>query len=513
MDTKITLVNSIILLVLENKLADRTAPSNELAIELCEFAKPKDVVVTEIGRDIITTLREIVTWMTDTPEFDLTDLDNRLKIKLFHDEYIYNTISAEITRECKEEEDKARMMKRALSIRSEIKQSINRNKIMTILTNAVFKMNVVEAGTDEDKSLLPDLITSIEKLSGGGDTTHSGLMSAFKMTDLDSMIRAFKEAEAEFSLDGIIGYCLQGFCNLFGDHQGGRRGETILISALQHKFKSGTMQMMFTSACMLNTPHMIDENKKPLNLHISFENDARLDIMWMYSYIKENETGKPVSTRGMSDEEIAEAAAYVVEKLQTTGYNAEILRFDPSAFTFRDLFSLIEDYEARGYEIHHLTLDYLNMISKQGCTFGAQGQEIRDLFRRVRNFMARKKICFVTAHQMSTEAKALAREGVEMLVNEVAELGYYDSCRTLDNEVDMEIYQHLVKVGDRTFITWRRGKHRKATITAEKDKFCIYEMMQIATLPWDIGKEPMFSRKLGGGTGENADKRSWDDLQ
>lgn len=512
MDTKITLVNSIILLILENKLADRTAPSRELAIELCNYAKPKDVVVTDMGRDIITTLREIITWMTDTPEFDQEDLDNRLKLKLYHDEYIYQTIAKEFEREFETEEDKARQMKRVLTIRSEIKQAINRNKIMTILTNAVFKMNSVEVGSDEDKELLPALITSIESLTGGGDTTHAGLMSQFNMTNLESMIQAFKEAEAEFSLDGIISYCLQGFNNLFGDHQGGRRGETILLSALQHKFKSGTMQMMFVSACMFNKPHMIDPNKKPLNLHISFENDARLDIMWMYSYIKENETGKPVSTRGMSDEEMTAAAQYVVDHLQQTGYNAEILRFDPSAFTFRDLFSLIEDYEARGFEIHHLTLDYLNMISKQGCTYGAQGQEIRDLFRRVRNFMARKKICFVTAHQMSTEAKALAREGVEMLVNEVAELGYYDSCRTLDNEVDMEIYQHLVKVGDRTFITWRRGKHRKATITPEKDKFCIYEMHPVTTLPWDIGKEPMFSRRLGGGHGEQADKRAWDDL-
>ena len=54
---------------------------------------------------------------------------------------------------------------------------------------------------------------------------------------------------------------------------GFRRGEQWVISALQHNYKSGLMQSLFVQFCTLNKPVLIDPNKKPLIVYISFEDD------------------------------------------------------------------------------------------------------------------------------------------------------------------------------------------------------------------------------------------------
>lgn len=127
------------------------------------------------------------------------------------------------------------------------------------------------------------------------------------------------------------------------------------------------------------------------------------------------------------------------------------------------------------------------------------GKDIQDLYQRMQNFMLRKKIGFLTAHQMSTEAKALERGGEAILVKAVCELGYYAGCRTVDNEVDMEIYQHKVIIGGRHYLTWQRGKHRKpGNPTDENMKFCVYEMLPVATIPWDYDREPRYQRRIPG---------------
>lgn len=55
----------------------------------------------------------------------------------------------------------------------------------------------------------------------------------------------------------------------------------------------------------------------------------------------------------------------------------------------------------------------------------------------------------------------LIRNGMdEQFVAEIKNKGYYDGCRTLDQEVDMELYIHIVKVDGRSYLTLQRGKHR-----------------------------------------------------
>ena len=78
-------------------------------------------------------------------------------------------------------------------------------------------------------------------------------------------------------------------------------------------------------------------------------------------------------------------------------------RFNPTEFGYRDLFNVLLKYESEGYEIHALLIDYLNMMSKVGCVKDTIGGDVRDLFRRIRNFTNSRKTLMITPHQLSSE--------------------------------------------------------------------------------------------------------------
>jgi hypothetical protein len=165
--------------------------------------------------------------------------------------------------------------------------------------------------------------------------------------------------------------------------------------------------------------------------------------------------------------------------------------------------------EASGYEIHLIFIDYLNMMSKLGCQQGPAGTDIRDLFRRARNFLSKRGIACITPHQLSTEAKMLLRLGAENFVQEIANKGYYDSCRTIDQEVDFEIYQHIVKVGDESYLTLQRGKHRTPFITPEKDLYTILKFEQIGGILDDINSRDLSRRYVGGTAVADGGDKPW----
>lgn len=117
----------------------------------------------------------------------------------------------------------------------------------------------------------------------------------------------------------------------------------------------------------------------------------------------------------------------------------------------------------------------------------------------------------MTPHQLSTEAKMLTRQGVESFVKEIANKGYYDSCRTIDQEVDLEVAIHIEKVNGRSYLTMQRGKHRKVTPTPQKDLYCVLPFHDIGGVRDDILLEDSSSKAPGvSGSGGGSDKGNGD---
>ena len=136
---------------------------------------------------------------------------------------------------------------------------------------------------------------------------------------------------------------------------------------------------------------MYDPKKKPLLLYISLEDEVPNILKFMYRYLFYNENKVlPDDTENdislLTDAQLTE---YVMHRLGMNGYEIAILRADPAAWTYQDIFTVCTTYEAEGYEIHMLIVDYLSKLPLTGCDVsGAQGTGIRDLFNRLRNFAA-----------------------------------------------------------------------------------------------------------------------------
>ena len=111
----------------------------------------------------------------------------------------------------------------------------------------------------------------------------------------------------------------------------------------------------------------------------------------------------------------------------------------------------------------------------------------------------KRKIAMFSPHQLNPEAKRLLRSGIPEVnfVKEVAEKGMTDSCSTLDQEVDLELFIHLFKHNKDTYFSIQRGKHRLPSIVDDDDKFIMYKFPKGMPIPEDINDEtPAHIKKL-----------------
>jgi hypothetical protein len=126
-------------------------------------------------------------------------------------------------------------------------------------------------------------------------------------------------------------------------------------------------------------------------------------------------------------------------------------------------------------------------------------------------FILTRGILFMTPHQLSTEAKGLLRSGVapEDFVKEIANKGYWDSCKTIDQEVDLEIYFHKVVRDGVSYLTVQRGKHRKPTITPEQYMYFVLQFYPVGGLRDDVLGENTALRRVGGKRVTEGEDQAW----
>ena len=105
----------------------------------------------------------------------------------------------------------------------------------------------------------------------------------------------------------------------------------------------------------------------------------------------------------------------------------------------------------------------------------------------------------MSPHQLSSDAKQLVREGRSDFVKQLPGKGYYDGCKRLDQEIDLEIHFHIEHLNGESFLTAQRGKHRWPTVIPEKDKHLVLKFTDKGCIMEDIGKPEASLRKVGGG--------------
>ncbi len=507
MDTKLLLVKAITLLYRESLIKDRSSNSAELitsALSLIKF--PDNSVITEFSKDPVTGLRDLLKDMLEKPveyTYDKSELLQTLRVICNNDNGLYNSLFDAISNDY--EENKIKEF--CVNHRSTINTFVLRLTVKDIIKKA---NNALCFNPDLDwKNFTRNLISDLEPYSNLNTSAakHPSIVKDITFSNRSEMIDIFKRASNELSTDGVLKLHLQGLNRMTGFMSGLRRGEFVTLAALQHNYKSGMALDIFAGIAKYNIPKLRDPSKKALLMRLSFENPIETDIIHLYKNVVENKTGIPVDVR---DIDIIEATDYVINELRINGFEIHIAQIDPSEFGYNDLFDYIGKFESNGYEIVFLELDYLSMMSKQGCAQGATGQDIRDLFRRVRNFTAKRGITLLTPHQLSTDAKTLVRMGVDNFVKEIANKGYYDGCKTIDQEVDLELYIHIVKVNGVSYLTIQRGKHRRpGAITNENDLFTVYKFEQASGIPDDVCGRDCSRKVVGGDTTSEGGGNPW----
>lgn len=252
---------------------------------------------------------------------------------------------------------------------------------------------------------------------------------------------------------------------------GFRYSECAVNMALQHNFKSGFIRSIFAQLCMYNKPTLKDKNKKPLAVFISFEDDTDIiiEFFYIYLYYSVNNT-----LPNISEVSFKEMGMYIKNSLSKTGFNIKLLRVNPNDWTYMHLTNKLLSFEANGYELKIVAIDYLSKLPTAGCNKnGPIGTDIRDLFDKTRNFCSARNTLLLVCHQLSTEAKQLIRNGVEAkeFVKEIAGKGYTEGSRQIDQVVDLELYQHIAKIGKKFYLTIQRGKRRFPEIIPEDKKY------------------------------------------
>lgn len=498
MDSKLLLIHCITLLYRESELKESSG-SGPLCQQVIETIKlPDSSVSLQTGREVVVGLRSTVHWMLDHREktYDKTQLLQRVRVNTKDETHLYNALNDAI----QPMESEEALKEQILSYRKSLREHLNAQHITTILAQAYSQVGF---GNDPNakidyRAFVREVYDKLEPFTHDVvDTKHPSIVDHANFNDDEGLMELLTRSKEEISTDGVLRTGYQGINRMLGDTGGFRRGEFAVIGALQHNFKTGFTMNLFKHFALYNKPYMRDSSKKPMLLHVSLENELPMNIMWLYANLKENETGEECDVTTIDP---VEATKYIREKMGVNGYHIEMVRLEPGQCSYHDFFDMILRYEADGYEIHAVVCDYLNMMSKKGLDRGGPaGEDIRQLFRVARNFFAPRGITFITPHQLSTEAKMLKRQGVDNFVQAIANGGYYDGSKRIDQEVDLEFYIDISKVpGDGSYLEVQRGKHRGVKITPEKNLYTVLPFKPVGGVCDDINGGDTSRSSVGG---------------
>jgi hypothetical protein len=461
------LLKCIMLLFRERELENSSDDSRDLVktiLTTFKYVRGKSVIGGETT--LLEDLKHFITDMINNPDgHDKITILQSLEIILKDKEAVFKTLEKSISPDM----SVASIKRNVVTLRNTLNNYYTEHEITNLITRANYALTTGKFDDGENvRDYTAKLVSNLEALNVLSVTKDPGIVDELDISDHENMSKVLKKAKNN-ALGG--GKLITGWKEINAMTQGGfRRGECVVINALQHKYKSGFTQSLFMQLASRNVPIMDDVSKKPLIIYISFEDDTEVYTSFMYKYLYYNENKVMPDMSLVTEGDIAK---YISERLCKTGYHVKIMRVNPSEWTIKHMFNKIIKYEAEGYEIHAVLADYLAKLPTIGCTnTGPGGTEVRDLFNRSRNFFGSRRILFITPHQMSTEAKQLIRNGVPdaNFVKEVAGKGYTELSKQIDQVVDLELYIHIASINRKPHLTIFRGKHRVDSILDE-DKF------------------------------------------
>ena len=508
MDNKLLLANSITLLFRESQLTGNHENSASLVHELVSGIKVPEVdmgVNTE--REIILGLKNTALAMASMPPthvFEPFEIVQRLKINTLEDTDFFEVIRSGIEQEL----DEVALKKVCLNIKRTLEADLRDQKVESIIAKASRSMRFERDKIPDVQRFVAEICSQLEPYQNTTAAADPAVISDISMSDIGGISKVFYDIRNATEGATVLRTGWQGMNRMLDG--GFRRGEEWVLGALQHNYKTGTSLSVFMDIALFNKPVLTDPTKKPMLLRISCEDPLALNFEFMYRRLKAIDGFPEAPVASVSPEEIA---AYVQERLQVNGYHTHFMHVNPSLWTYRSICNKIIELESQGYEIHLCMVDYLLKIPTTGCDGKAAGEDIRNMYERLANFMKARNIAFLTPHQLSTDAKMMIRDGRQDFVKQLIGRGYYAGCKQLDQVVDGELFMHIEKINGKSYLTVQRGKHRKVGQTPEEHLYGVWEFGPNGILP-DIYGPDTTRKKVGGGpVGSGQEIPFWENLE
>ena len=472
------IVKLIILLLLEKKHKDKIF-SSELAQRFIKIEESRDDKHNN-SYDITTKLLNVVKHLL-LEDLEIKNVIRNLEIILVDRKNLFDIIIKQV--ESPSDEEHIVFKKKEVNdyiLREELKKFINISKLKLHNPNISLKQVLNEIKDKIENTL------SVEQIE-----VDDGSIDDDVVVDLDddtSLDKASKQAVDLFK-DNII--LKTGWSCLNKMLQGGfRRSEFVSIAALPHNYKSSFVKSLFVQIARLNEPILPKgkENKKPLLVFVTFEEEINIVLMFIYSYLKYLKEGviiDPETTTIDSDE----LKSYIIKNFrEVTKFNIKIIRKDPTLTNYKNIVKLVDDFDKDGYDVQMLITDYLLQISTQYCVTGATGAEYRDLYKKTRNAMSKRNILFISPSQLSPAAKNLLRTGIKgpEFLNKLVNKGYFEFSTKLDQEVDISIFITKYFKNRKPYLSVKLDKHRIPTVAEEDYRQFDLEFPKGAPIPEDV---------------------------
>lgn len=494
MENKALLARAISLLYRESLLEEKTENSSDLVRTVLENVKPGDISLgINSDRETILALKGTILEMCGNPLdhiYDKTDLLQQVRINTGNDDKLFEAIRQTIEEELSE----SGLKRSVVNIRKSLGNHFKEQTLLEVMTKYGSMLKFNRDKIRDINQFITEFVGQLEPLQVSNSSKDPAVISEIDIGDDDGLHKLFNDIKNDSN--GAAVY-KTGWGDLDDMLQGGFRPGLSCIPALQHKYKTGFSLSIFKGIALNNKPQTTPENKKPLMLRISFEDKLEDNLQFLYQSLKYDETRQPVKMMDVSTEEMS---AFVKDKLQVNGFHIKMLRVDPTQWTYKSICNKIIELESQGYNIEILVLDYLGLVPTTGClAVAGVGSDLRDLFRRIRNFISPRKITCITPHQLSTEAKQLLRNGIpeDRFVCEINEKGYYAGSKQLDQELDLEVYIHIFKHNKEWYLSAQRGKHRIPTIVPDMYKYFIMKFPTNGMpIPMDRDGEKQGFRRL-----------------
>lgn len=472
MEPNLLLSKCITLLYRESQLENATDNSADLVRTTVEKIKLNDTAIgLPTKRDTTASLKTLVIEMSrNVPShvYDLTELLQQIRIVTNGDENLYQAIAQGI-----EPEMQPPVLKRTITnIRKTISNQFREQRMAEIVSKAHRDLSFGRHNIADITAYIRNVILELEVTSAKAVAKDPAIVGTMNFSDDDSMREVFANVASSNS-EGLA--FATGWRELNAALQGGPRpGDTMVIGALQHNYKTGMSLSAFAHIAIYNKPKCKDPSKKPLLYRVTFEDPLRNNAQFLYQLLKYDELRVPVDVKEVTIEEMWK---YVQKRMSATGYHVILEEVNPSNWTHQSLINRIVELESEGYVVEVLECDYLMKLPTTGCTQGSTGDDVLDQLGRVRNFCAANGILFITPHQLSTEAKRLLQTTPqEQFLNVIKGGGFFEKTKGLDRIYDIGVLIHKCETASGDFLHMVIDKHRFPSVVDSSLKSFFLEM-------------------------------------